>query len=301
LDSLLSDSDKVHVRATNKQRTRVSASFFLKGVFGRNVEVPPSPDIEDDILLKFYDNCDKYIEGVKTNEEARAEMHKLEKSEDYLDMIKEVSLTGGVDFTLSDVDLMWDICRFEMAWWPHNSSPWCQLFSENNLKIIEFREDLKYYYLDAYAYEITTKMTQPLFQDIFTQFSSVRAGVNNHTGTLYFAHSETVQPFLAGLGLYHDPSDLLASSWPSLHHQWRTSPIASFATNIGLVLMQCQFPKLCLQEECWHLEEEWRVMALHQERKVILPACGEDVCGLDEFMEYYRELEQLDFDNICTA
>lgn len=302
LDAVLEDSEKVLVRATNKQRTRESGRFFLKGVFGRDVEVPPSPDIEDDLLLKFYDNCDKYKEEVAHNNATIAEVYKREESTDYLAMIDEVSIRGGVGFTAGDVDLLWNICRFEMAWWPESKSPWCKLFSEINLKIIEFRDDLKYYYKDAYAHDISWQMTQPLFHDIFQQFSSARSGQNNHTSALYFAHSETVQPFLAGLGLFHDSEDLLASSWPSLDHQWRTSPIASFASNTGLVLLQCQAPMVCLGEDCWEaVEEEWRVMALHQERRVVLPPCGKEICGLDVFMDFYMDLEQLDFDDICKV
>ena len=186
-----------------------------------------------------------------------------------------------------------------MAWWPESPSPWCKLFSETNLKVIEFCDDLRYYYEDAYAHDISWKMTQPLFHDIFQQFSSARAGLNNYTSSLYFAHSETVQPFLAGLGLFHDSEDLVASSWPSLHHQWRTSSIGFFATNTGLVLLQCEAPRVCLREGCWEVEEEWRVMGLHQERRVVLPPCGEEICGLDVFMDFYRDLEKLDFDGIC--
>ena len=68
----------------------------------------------------------------------------------------------------------WDMCRYELSWYPekyqHTFPPWCALFTMDNLELFDFREDLKYYWNDGNAFDITSKMTQPLFK-VKLQFS----------------------------------------------------------------------------------------------------------------------------------
>ena len=35
-----------------------------------------------------------------------------------------------------DLELIYDICRFESAWYPKNVSYWCSVFDEEDLKVI---------------------------------------------------------------------------------------------------------------------------------------------------------------------
>lgn len=83
----------------------------------------------------------------------------------------------------------------------------------DDLYIEEFAEDLKYYYGLGPAYEITSHMTQPLFDDLLTSLQFHEMESNNATGTpiaiLNFAHSETVQPMMAALGLNQNGKPLL--------------------------------------------------------------------------------------------
>ena len=101
----------------------------------KKVEVPPSLDDEEEMVLSFYMNCPKYKKYVINNNNTYAEIYKLEAGEDYRDMVEEVRAIAGVDVTYAEVDLMWNMCRYEMAWWPLQSSPWCDLFSEEKLFI----------------------------------------------------------------------------------------------------------------------------------------------------------------------
>lgn len=41
---------------------------------------------------------------------------------------------------------MYELCRFEKSWILNNLSPWCAVFSKDELKILEYYEDLDYYY-----------------------------------------------------------------------------------------------------------------------------------------------------------
>ena len=111
------------------------------------------------------------------------------------------------------------------------------------MKIYEFLEDLKYYYKDGPAYNITAEMTQPLIGDIIKKMITLREGFDRNKNILNFAHEKTVLPFLTALGLYQDKKDILASDWPRKDHLWKTSKIGSFASNVGILVLKCEIPK----------------------------------------------------------
>ena len=112
------------------------------------------------------------------------------------------------------------------------------MFSYEDLKTFEFLEDLKYYYKDGHAFNITSEMTQPLFDDIIEKMSALKNGAETKRTILNFAHEETVLPLLTALGLYKDEKDILASDWPTKDHLWKTSRIGSFASNLGILVLQ---------------------------------------------------------------
>ena len=69
------------------------------------------------------------------------------------------------------------IYRYEIAEFPdvlEHVSPWCSLFSEDNLKILEFADDLKYYWKDGYGFDINRKMTQPLMAEMHQKLSQLK-------------------------------------------------------------------------------------------------------------------------------
>ena len=61
------------------------------------------------------------------------------------------------------------VFRYEKAWFPSGVSLCCSVFTEEDLKLFEFQEDLEYYYNYGPAYKITSKMTQPIFTDLFAK------------------------------------------------------------------------------------------------------------------------------------
>ena len=202
--------------------------------------------------------------------------------------------------------------RYERAWQSFNTSKttypvWCSLFTDDDLEILAFAEDLKYFYGIGPAYEITKKMTQPLFEDIFTQIENLDPTVSSPTVVLNFAHGETTQPMMAALGLHQNDKPLLvklmhqsfagnhsmitlqASDWGTENqdHLWKTSNIASFGVNLALVVFNCG-------------SSDQRVMLLENEQEIALPGCEAGaVFTLQQFSQYYKQYAQLDFEMEC--
>ena len=90
------------------------------------------------------------------------------------------------------------------------------------MKILEFADDLKFYWKDGYGFDINWKMTQPLMAELTQKLSQLKSGdPDTLPAYLYFGHSESTNNVLAALGLYKDTSPLVASQWPSQDHLWQ--------------------------------------------------------------------------------
>ncbi len=84
---------------------------------------------------------------------------------------KRLGLTGLDD---DQMKLLYNLCRFEEAFRPSETSAWCAAFSTEDLKVLEYFEDLKYYYKNGYATDINYRMSCPLVKDMATAFNGNR-------------------------------------------------------------------------------------------------------------------------------
>jgi len=229
------DLNRTEVYASNKQRCLESGRSFMDGLFGTQLPIQ-----EDNHLLKFYNDCEKYVKEVKKNDDIDAEAEIFEKTEPFFGIQKNIKDKTGVNLTRNEIEQVWEICRFEMAWYPGKWSPWCSIFSPQDLQAFDFREDLIAYYLRGYGHKITWQATQPLWRDLISRLEEIQmtGGAENNT-VLLFGHSGTIQPFLVSLGLFKDSEHLMASDWPAEDRAWRTSDIVTFAANLDLMVLEC--------------------------------------------------------------
>ena len=101
-------------------------------------------------MFQFYDDCPTWTTEVDENPETYKEQNKFEESSHVIDAIKRVNNRLG--FTspeihrntrndeeeklfFKDLELMYDICRFEAAWYPNKVSYWCAAFDEEDLRV----------------------------------------------------------------------------------------------------------------------------------------------------------------------
>ena len=142
--------------SSSKQRARASAEAFLQGFYNstmeEQVEVEMDEQVEveeeqvevkldeleveveedqvvveeDDQLLRFYDRCPKYQEEVsvvhpqlpQVKGSYKAAVAELERSPAFLEMVARVGRRAGVELTLEEITLVWNICR-----WPALATP----------------------------------------------------------------------------------------------------------------------------------------------------------------------------------
>ena len=73
-----------------------------------------------------------------------------------------------LEFT--DMLIMYNLCRYEQAREPSMTSVWCAVFEEEDLKVMEYYEELSYWYSNGYFYEINTQFACPLMENLVTSF-----------------------------------------------------------------------------------------------------------------------------------
>ena len=291
LPTLMEDPEMMQTRATYKQRTYASAEAFVRGAYGDNVTFPHI--IVNDMLLRFYDFCPAYDEGVNNNNYTFEEEWKFMEEPAYQDMVRDVSSRVGAVLSVADVRMAWALCRYDLAEFPDTSqhvSPWCAVFSEDNFRVLQYTDDLVFYYKDGYGHEVNWKMTKPLITEMDARFQGMVDGTNDKKVFIYISHSEATDTILPVLGLYNDTPPLLASDWPSDSHLWQTSDVISFSHNTALLGLHCP-----------DMEESHQVMAFHMERPVVMPACGDLLCPLSTFRsDLLRPILEVDLEDVCN-
>lgn len=104
---------------------------------------------------------------MKKNPESLKEKNLFKNSKIVQNLIKELEEMFVMNkFTFEDVELMYTICAYETAWRHNPKNPWCYGFDEPKYKIMEFLEDLEYYYIDGYGHEITKEICCHTAEDL---------------------------------------------------------------------------------------------------------------------------------------
>eukprot|EP00095_Tigriopus_kingsejongensis_P006235 maker-scaffold301_size216225-snap-gene-1.25 protein:Tk06235 transcript:maker-scaffold301_size216225-snap-gene-1.25-mRNA-1 annotation:"hypothetical protein DAPPUDRAFT_301637" len=279
------DETKHQFRHTHKERAEESAKAYAQGAFPDQEVVIPSA-LDDDPLLRYYDFCTQWINQVDENQSTYEEQNLFAQSEWVSNVLRDVNeRLGFTDLAndtaneapdlieFDDVYVMYDLCRYERAFNPDDVSVWCAVFHQEDLEVLEYYEELKYWHKNGYGHELNYKMACPLLAnvvDIFQNDTSV-------TGTFYFSHSEALLPFIALLDLFHDPDPLRHDNFIEMQgRQYRTSFIGSFSTNLAFALLECQ------------AEPTHRLLTYHQEKRIKLPKCDQDPCHWEQFLQQYQ-------------
>lgn len=128
---------------------------------------------------------------------------------------------------------MWQLCRFEQAADLTKPSPWCSVFSIDDIAVMEYGEDLGYYYEGGYGFDMNKNIFCEGMQNMlqFLQSDRVEAPAR-----ILISHSTSMQLILVALGLYEDQIPLTRSNFAAQYlRNWRTSLQTAFASNLAVV------------------------------------------------------------------
>ncbi|XP_313302.5 multiple inositol polyphosphate phosphatase 1 [Anopheles gambiae] len=278
------DEQDFRFKFTKTERAEYSARNFSHGLFGRAEPIQYPEALHRDPVLRFYKGCEKWKKQVKQNPYSYREMDRFGSSKQMRSVIEKLSKRIGTFVSPEEVHAIYQTCAFETAWSDRDISPWCLLFDKESISTMEYNEDLKYYWIDGYGYDLTHRQACSAFADLFTNFNDE----NGPRFTFYFTHSGTLLKSIAFLNLYKDNEPLRGES---MRHKrkWRVSHIDAFGTNLYFVLYGCP-------------DGTQSIALYHQERLTNIPGCPEDVplCSYDHFKQMYADrIEQCDLSAMC--
>lgn len=285
--------EKFEFRHTIKKRTLQSAQGFAEGLFPNVDDIFMYPPEETEYLLRYYDYCPKWIDSVDENSTTYRERDLFLNGPEMKTVREKVIDTLGLsneDISLNDVELMYDMCRFDKAWNPEKiSAAWCVGFDTDDLKVLEYAEELKYWYKNGYGSQLNTVTACPLMKNLVNIFTrNEEESSNLPVAYFYFSHSEAVLPFLSLLGLYKDKEILKHDNYRQVQDRhYRTSKIGTFSNNVVFVDLKCQ--------------EKNYVMTLHQGKVVKMPECSSEYCEMEEFKSIYQSAISCPIEEICSV
>jgi len=247
------NANEVLFTCTYKDRTSQSAEAFGNAMVNDDGATPiavTSNSKPDDTLLRFFDNCPRYSAEVHDNPEAYAEADKwIEKNLDSL--IESVADRTGlpVDTMARNesffiIDSMWSACQSEYVVLDI-ADQWCSVFSQDDVRVLEFYDDLSAYYVKSYGHDINYLIAAPLLADIINNMKSSAEPIPDDfpvRANLRFGHAETILPLSALLGLFRKDGEVLAANMTNEEidaRTWRFSATSPLASNIAFAQYRC--------------------------------------------------------------
>ncbi|KAI9563599.1 hypothetical protein GHT06_011063 [Daphnia sinensis] len=265
-----------HFRHIASLPSQSSARSFSRGIFTNgDIQLTEAP--VGDRLVHFYENCTRWREQVEEKGMLEQELTLFRQSVTFQNTLADVTTRLGFQYNMSSDDMLmiYDICRYQKAWYLEQISPWCAAFTSENLKVLEFGEDLETYHKQGYGHELNYHQACPLVEDLVTRIRAFKANngtENQQRGVFYFTEGEGLLRFIARMGLAKDEQPLTNDMTPSAERKWRTSLMGSFAANVAVVLYRCS--------------DDYKIQLFVKEEVVHLDQCQNALCTSTEFLDY---------------
>lgn len=142
---------------------------------GARVQTHSTVVERDDPVLRPYKGCNLWRKTVKKNKTVSLKEKTAFATSSHVEsLVKEFQEFTQIDhLTIDDLELIYTMCGFETSWQYQlldGKSVWCSLFkNDKQLQVMEYLEDLKYYWIDGPGFEITRKVACRTADDILTR------------------------------------------------------------------------------------------------------------------------------------
>lgn len=129
---------------------------------------------------------------------------------------------------------MWQLCRFEQAFDLSKNSPWCSVFSVDDIAVLEYGEDLGYFYEAGYGFAMNENILCEAVQNMLKYLQS--NDPNEQPARILITHSTSMQILMVALGLYKDDTPLTSKNYlQQTYRKWRTSKQTAYASNLAVI------------------------------------------------------------------
>ncbi|XP_042718591.1 multiple inositol polyphosphate phosphatase 1 isoform X1 [Lagopus leucura] len=292
---------RLALASSSKHRCLQSGAAFRRGL-GPSLSLgADETEIEvNDALMRFFDHCDKFVALVEDNDTAMYQVNAFKEGPEMRKVLEKVAsalcLPAG-ELNADLVQVAFLTCSYELAI-KNVTSPWCSLFSEEDAKVLEYLNDLKQYWKRGYGYDINSRSSCILFQDIFQQLDkavdeSRSSKPISSPLIVQVGHAETLQPLLALMGFFKDAEPLRANNYMcQANRKFRSGRIVPYAANLVFVLYHCDQAKTS--------KEEYQVQLLLNEKLMLFHHSNETISTYADLKSYYKDiLQNCHFEEEC--
>ncbi|NXQ93770.1 MINP1 phosphatase, partial [Sagittarius serpentarius] len=292
---------RLELASSSKHRCLQSGAAFRRGL-GPSLSLG-SDEVEvevNDSLMRFFDHCAKFVAFVEENDTAMCQVNAFREGPEMRKVLEKVASALCLPVEELNADLVqvaFLTCSYELAI-KNVTSPWCSLFSEEDAKVLEYLNDLKQYWKRGYGYDINSRSSCILFQDIFQHLDkaveeSKSSKPISSPLIVQVGHAETLQPLLALMGFFKDDEPLKANNYiRQTHRKFRSGRIVPYAANLVFVLYHCDQVKTS--------KEEYQVQMLLNEKLMSFHHSNETISTYTDLKDYYKDiLENCHFKEEC--
>lgn len=288
-------ANRIEFITSSKHRCVDSVKAFQEGLHRLwDVQDMDYKHYVDDSLMRFFDHCERFVEGVENNKTALKEVERFKSSAEMDEVRMKISNRLQIPYkqiTPEMAEAAFFLCSYEFAIKSENS-PWCDLLDESDAQVLEYKSDLKQYWKRGYGHDINRKSSCPLFHDIFNRLDKAANGYRFgevKTATIQVGHGETLLPLLSLLDFFKDEKPLTAENFSSQHNRmFRSSQIVPYAANLVFVLYECS--------------DGFRVQLFLNEKPMTFPSMNHSAPLYETVRKHYSKLlHGCDFNKECDV
>lgn len=235
--SSYSPNDYLFHSNTLEQPTRLSLHAFADGLFGVNAneQIEFEELTSPDYILRAYEHCPLYQEIVANI----SEQVEFREGPEYQEMTSQVS--GKLGFHAShalrnsEVDIFALICKYEQIWDLNSTAPLCGAFSVANRQVIEYYEDLEFYYRNGPGRTEYRRLFENLacfnMQDLMRFLQS--NDVNDHKARIFNGGITILPMMLTILGTFDTDEPLTRHNFAQQSGRvWKAGIVMPMAGNL---------------------------------------------------------------------
>ncbi|XP_050669004.1 multiple inositol polyphosphate phosphatase 1-like [Leptidea sinapis] len=222
-------------------------------------------------------NCKKYLNEVSNNFNVLSEVEKYINTSDYLVVSKT-----KYNYTCKT---LYNLCRYTWSGIDTRVSPWCAIFTKDDLQVLEYEEDLQHYFKNGYGSPINEILGRIPLANLYETFEGAKNG-NGKRFVAYVTDDTTIEQIYSAIGLFKD-SKPLSGVKQDHDRKWRSSIMSAFSANFVAVLHRCRNERTTDYNVVFYMNEE-----------PVISICEDGVCSWQEFQNKLQSFVNTTFD-IC--
>lgn len=208
-------------------------------------------------------------------------------------------IDGNLTLTLSDVNLMPYLCGFESQI-TGRLSPFCDIFTDEELKMYQYSNDLRYYYGIGPGTDLPSTMMTPFLDsliDLLVQGPGVEGvGLDDSSSfevpklLVAFLNDGQLTELITASGVF-DEQEPLSSTEIDHDRLWIGSHFVTMKGTIAFERLTCSSPSGNATSSSYEGTDASYVRILLNDQVYPVPSCQDgpgSSCPLDEYAEYVK-------------